>query len=181
MFLDCLDERNALVKSIPYFDNFTKWIFFSVNTMSLIQECLVIAFLLSCFSSCYAWTGWGRELLAPCHLTSWMSRRRHSCRCTLLLLWQHRKVRCPPSQLAVSFQPIVAPGLSKQTTAIADEGLCWTFPSLICPGPRKSPVLLHMAIPPCFSPLRFHCHHTRENGIWLCPSPPRVVWGLWGM
>jgi hypothetical protein len=32
MFFDRLDERNAVVKSVPHFDNFTKWTFFSVNT-----------------------------------------------------------------------------------------------------------------------------------------------------
>ena len=31
MFLDRLDERNAMVKSVSHFDNFTKWTFFIVN------------------------------------------------------------------------------------------------------------------------------------------------------
>jgi hypothetical protein len=31
MLFDHLDERNAMVKFVPYFDNFTKWTFLSVN------------------------------------------------------------------------------------------------------------------------------------------------------
>jgi len=33
MFFDCLDKRNAMVKSIPHFDNFTKWTILVGNTM----------------------------------------------------------------------------------------------------------------------------------------------------
>jgi hypothetical protein len=32
MFFDHLDERNAMLKSVIYFDNFTRWTFFVVNT-----------------------------------------------------------------------------------------------------------------------------------------------------
>jgi len=31
MVFDCLDERNAMVKSVLHFDNFTKWTFLVVN------------------------------------------------------------------------------------------------------------------------------------------------------
>ena len=33
MFFDRLDERNAMVKSVSHFDNFTKWTFLVVNNM----------------------------------------------------------------------------------------------------------------------------------------------------
>jgi hypothetical protein len=32
MFFDHLDKKNTMVKSVTHFDNFTKWIFFVVNT-----------------------------------------------------------------------------------------------------------------------------------------------------
>jgi hypothetical protein len=32
MFFDHLDERNAMMKSVTHFDNFTKWTFLVVNT-----------------------------------------------------------------------------------------------------------------------------------------------------
>jgi hypothetical protein len=37
MLFDRLDERNTMVKSVPYFDNFTKWTFLSVNKKQIIE------------------------------------------------------------------------------------------------------------------------------------------------